>query len=95
VRLVLDTAYLKGALWRPRRLSPGQGLLSLLNNTVPAQRRPRAVLRTLRRTVEHALVLKGARGEADAVARRILKCMETIEPLALDGAQSYTREIEA
>jgi hypothetical protein len=91
VGLVLDTTYRKGAGWRPRRLSPGQGLLSLLNNTVPAQRRPKAVLRTLRTVVEHAPVLKGPRGEADEVARRILKCMEAIEPLAVDVAQSSTR----
>jgi hypothetical protein len=76
VGLVLDTVYRAGVKWRPRRLSPGQGLLSLLDNTVPARRRPKAALRTLRTIVEHAPVLKGARGESEDVAGPILARME-------------------
>ncbi len=78
VGLVLDTAYRAGVKWRPRRLSPGLGLLSLLNNTVPARRRPKSALRTLRTTLEHAPVLKGARGDAEEVAGRILARMDEL-----------------
>jgi hypothetical protein len=59
-------------------------LLSLLNNTVPAQRRPKAVLRTLRATIERAPFLKGTRGEAEDVASRILARMDDLERAALD-----------
>jgi hypothetical protein len=76
VSLVLDTVYRAGVKWRPRRLSPGQGLLSLIDNTVPARRRPKAALRTLRGIVEHTPVLKGARGESEDVAGRILARMD-------------------
>lgn len=87
VGLVLDTAYRAGVKWRPRRLSPGLGLFSLLNNTVPAQRRPKAVLRTLRATVERAPVLKGARGDAEDVAGEILARMDELERSALDRVE--------
>jgi hypothetical protein len=83
VGLVLNTTYKAGVKWRPRRLSPGQGLLSLLDNTVPARRRPKAALGALRAVTAHAPVLKGTRGEADEVARRILERMESLEPLAV------------
>jgi hypothetical protein len=83
VGLVLDTAYRPGVKWRPRRVSPGVGLLSLLDNTVPARRRPKAVLRTLRATVERAPVLKGARGEAEDVASQILARMEKVQAVCV------------
>lgn len=64
VGLVLVSRYRPGARWRPRRLTPGQGVLELLAQAVPAQRRPRAVLATLLEVVAGAPVLGGARGEA-------------------------------
>lgn len=72
VGLVLDTKFRPGVKWRPRRLTPGQGLLSLLDNTIPARRRPKASLRALRAVTERVPTLKGSRGEADDVATGIL-----------------------
>jgi hypothetical protein len=51
----------------------GHGSLALLANTVPARRRPAAVLETLERVVRGATVLRGARGEAAEAARSILE----------------------
>jgi hypothetical protein len=76
VGLVLDTACRAGTTWRPRRLSAGAGVLALLDHTIPARRRPKAVLRTLRTISESAAIFKGARGEADDVARRVLERCE-------------------
>lgn len=59
--------------WRPRVLSPGEGSLALLSNTVPARRRPAEVLATLEMVVRGAAVLRGARGEAAEAARKILE----------------------
>jgi hypothetical protein len=59
--------------WRPRVLSPGQGSLALLSNTIPARRRPAEVLETLEMVVRGAAVLRGARGEAVEAARKILE----------------------
>jgi hypothetical protein len=73
VVLVLLTTYEAGAIWRPRKLSPGQALLGLLDNTVTARTRTEAVLPVLRRVVTGAQVLSGSRGEATEAARAILE----------------------
>jgi hypothetical protein len=72
VGLVVVSRYRPEARWRPRRISPGRGLLALLDNTVPARRRPRAVLSVLSRIVAAATVFRGYRGEAEAAAPRLL-----------------------
>jgi hypothetical protein len=64
VGLVVVTAYRPGSRWRPRRLTPGRGVLALLNHTVPARGRPADALATLGRLASRAPVLQGTRGEA-------------------------------
>ena len=53
-------------------MSIRHGLLALLDNTVPARRRPRAVLVVLSRIVAVAPVFRGFRGEAEAAASQLL-----------------------
>jgi hypothetical protein len=72
VGLVAFSHFKAGARWRPRSLSAGQGVMALLENTVPARRRPGASLATLRLAVAGGRVLKGARGEARDMARSLL-----------------------
>lgn len=72
VGLVVVSEFREGARFRPRTLTPGQGSLALLANTIPARSRPAEVLDTLGRVVRGATVLRGARGEAAEAARRIL-----------------------
>ena len=67
VATVLVTHYREGARFSPRSISPGQALLALFENTVPARRRPQAVLSTLRNVMATAMALKGVRGEAKDV----------------------------
>jgi hypothetical protein len=76
VRLVVVTGYRPGARWRPRLLPPGHAALALLHNTVPAQRKPAAVLDALQQVVCQATTLKGVRGEAGPVAEALLDCLE-------------------
>ncbi len=73
VGLVLVTEYRAGTRWRPRVLSAGQGVLSLLRNTVSARRQPEVALATLTRVVSQAPVLKGFRGEAREVINYLVK----------------------
>jgi hypothetical protein len=73
VGLVAVSAYRHGARWRPRRLTPGQGVLALLANTVPARERPAEALAALQRAVANARVLKSLRGEASSVAEVLLE----------------------
>jgi hypothetical protein len=76
IGLVVVSRYKAGAIWRPRRLSAGHGILALLANTVSARRQPAMALGTLPRVVAHAVMIKGARGEAREVAPRLLTCLE-------------------
>ncbi len=74
VGLVVVSEFHEGARgWRPRTLTPGQGSLALLANTVPARSRPAEVLATLERVVRGAPVLRGPRGEAAEAAPKILE----------------------
>lgn len=75
VKLVISTSYKAGAMWRPRELSAGKGVLELLSHTVSARRRPWLALTTLPKVAVHATILKGVRGEASSVADAILEKM--------------------
>jgi hypothetical protein len=75
VGLVVLSEYRKDARWRPRQLSPGQTVLSLLENAMSARKSPSIILAALGRVATRARVLKGVRGEASEVAQYILKEM--------------------
>ena len=76
VGLVAITTYQPGARWRARPLSQGRAMLALLSNTVPARRRPRTALATLRKVVASAAVVKGVRGEAEQMCDALLSAAE-------------------
>lgn len=73
VRLVAVTRYRPGARWRPRTLSPAEGLFALLSNTPTALMRSEDALRALNQVVLHAVTLRGARAEADQIAPWLLE----------------------
>lgn len=64
VGLVIVSRYKAGARWRPRALSPAEGALALIENTVSIQRQPEIAIESLRRAIPNATVLKGVHGEA-------------------------------
>ena len=72
VGLVVATSYREDARWRPRRLSPGRAVMELLAHTVSARLEPERALATLRSATAEAMVIKGARGEAEEVAEALL-----------------------
>jgi len=78
VGLVLMTGYKRGATWRPRKLSPGKGVLEMLFNTVSARRSPEKALSTLRQVTKKAEVLKGSRGDTTAMVDALLRRMDRI-----------------
>jgi hypothetical protein len=47
-------------------------VLHLVDNAVPAQSRPRAVMTALVAAVEHAVTVEGTRADADETARELL-----------------------
>jgi hypothetical protein len=73
VRLVVVSRYKPEARWRPRRLSPGVGLLKLLDNTVSARRSPAIALSVLKQVVSDAVIVCGTRGEASQLIDWITK----------------------
>lgn len=72
VGLVVATRYESGATWNPRPLSPGEGLLALLANTVRAQTAPVQVMRALARAAEAAPAVESVRGDAEDTAATLL-----------------------
>lgn len=71
---VVLTDYREGGRFRPRRLTPGEGvhrLLSLSERSIEA-----ADLQRLARAVEPVPCWKGSRGEADQTARTLLRRLE-------------------
>jgi len=76
VGLVIVTKFQPGATWRPRKLTPGQALLALMDNTVAARRNPAHSMPILKQAVTGAITLKSKRGEAEDVAPRLLARLE-------------------
>jgi hypothetical protein len=73
VGLVIVSRYARGVRWRPRRLSPGEGVLEMLSNTVSARRSPGRALTALTKAAGQAAILAGPRGEAVSAAESILR----------------------
>ena len=67
VGMVLAARYEAGARWRPRPLSPGRAMLTLLDNTVQVRRQPQAAMQILQRAALNAEAFQSKRGEADRV----------------------------
>ena len=73
VRLVVVTQFQSGARWQPRVLTPAQALLSMMDNTVAAQREPQYTMPILRQAVMGAHSIQSKRGESGRVARALLQ----------------------
>jgi hypothetical protein len=80
VGLVVASRYRLGARWRLRRLSPGEGALALMANTVSARREPARALAALQAVVARAPVFRGVRGEAREAARALLARFDRLAP---------------
>lgn len=72
VGLVAVTEFKAEARWRPHKLTPGQGALALLNNTVSIKNRPEAAFPVLKQTAACAPFIRSKRGEAKETAESIL-----------------------
>jgi len=70
--LLAHMQYDPAAAWRPRTLSSGQAMLTLLDNTLLARARPRLALDMLGRALHGATSITGRRGEAGEAAAYLL-----------------------
>jgi len=71
VGLVVISNFEKGADWKPSTVSPGVGLLHLLESTHSAQRDPARAMRVIKKATNNARVIMGTRGEAEQTALKI------------------------
>jgi hypothetical protein len=76
--MVILTSYRVDAHWKPRILTPAQGVLGLLAHAPLARDQPRRVLKMLAEAVSSAKVLKGMRGEARQTATPILRFLDSM-----------------
>jgi hypothetical protein len=74
--MVVLTTYRPGAMWQPVRLSPGEAVLALLEDTLPAQTRPADCMRALAAVAAGATVVRSERDEAADLAPRLLAALE-------------------
>jgi len=69
---VLISRYEAGSSWQPRRLTCGETLLGLLDNTIPLRSRPEDSVRALAKAMTNVQGFEGLRGEAASFARQAL-----------------------
>ena len=72
VGMIVAVQYEAGASWRPRPMSPGQAMMTLLDNTVKVREQPQATMETLQKVAMCASAVKSKRGEATPVASWLL-----------------------
>jgi len=82
VSLVVETRYRVKARWTPLALSPGEIVLALLANTVPARERPAEVLAVLARAAESARGIRSDRGGAARTAKILIALVRELVPRA-------------
>jgi GR25 family glycosyltransferase involved in LPS biosynthesis len=88
VRLVVLTSYRETGRWELRRLSPGQGVLSLMTHALAARRIPATALSIIRRALQGVTVLEGERPEATSVAEAILALCPAMRSAPNDHGES-------
>ncbi len=77
VKLVAALRYDLAAGWNIESLTPSQAALRLLDNTVAARTRPRAVLTALEALTKHLRAFEGTRGDADQAAALLLEMLSS------------------
>ncbi|MGV3721026.1 MAG: hypothetical protein ACO1SX_08955, partial [Actinomycetota bacterium] len=76
VGAVVVSRFREGARWRPRAITAGQAMLTLLGHCASAQRSPGVAVQTVKGMVSDAVLIRGVRGEAEETALRILRRMD-------------------
>ena len=77
VDAIVVTSYTPGVAWQPEQLSQGERMLGLLAYAVPAEDRPQYAMTGIARIIgSDPIVVRGERGDADAVAPQLLAAAE-------------------
>lgn len=76
VAMVLITEYKRNAIWKPKRLSAGQGIMEILPHTLPIRNKPEFTLNVLNIVAERAIITKTKRAEANQTVRLLMSLFE-------------------
>jgi hypothetical protein len=82
VGMVLLTEFTENAIWEPRRLTVGEGILEMIPHTIPRRFNPEFSLKVLNTAVSDAIILKSVRGDASEFAIEILSFFDKFIDLA-------------
>src|SRR6266853_5384526 len=80
ISFVLLTEYAEDAQWTPRPISPGQGILKLLENTPSARQQPSFALGVLQKAMEGAEIHQGYRGDKQQTVQEVLNYLDGRSP---------------
>lgn len=75
VRLVFITSYSPAAPFKPKYLSAAQGVLELINHTIPIRENPGFAMQTLKKVALNATFTKTLRGEAAETVEHVLQLL--------------------
>lgn len=75
VGLIVVAKHKRYARWQPKNLPPAETMLNLMDNAVAANRDPEFSMPILKKVVSRAKAIKSQRGEAQRVARAILRSL--------------------
>jgi hypothetical protein len=76
VGLVLLTNYREGGVWRPKLLSPGNGMMKIMPFALALNSRPEFALKVLHNVSTRAIIASGSRGSAELFAKRLLNFVD-------------------
>lgn len=77
VKLVLLTKFEKGAVWKPSKMKTGEGIMEILQHTIPIRNNPVFTLKVLKKMVSRAIIAKSSRGEAKQFVPVLMNFMKT------------------
>lgn len=76
VGIVLVAEYKPNARWNPKVLSPAQGVIEIIQHTVPIRQNPQFTLEVLNKIAGNAVFVKSKRGDVSKSADLILKFID-------------------
>lgn len=77
VGFVLLTEFKNGARWKPKILSPGEGMIEMITQTIPIRREPEFSLNVLKKITTRATIAKGFRNDAKDFAKKFLEFVDS------------------
>jgi hypothetical protein len=76
VNFVLLTEYKSDAQWDPKFLSPGEGMIEMISQTIPIRYAPEFSLKVLKKITSRATIAKSYRNDAKDFAKRFLEFVD-------------------